>query len=59
MGSKRSQPSERNNDVIYESDVERMSAVEYEKKQDLIIAAIRSGIVTGKQIGRASCRERV
>lgn len=53
MGSKRSQPSERNNDVIYESDVERMSAVEYEKKQDLIIAAIRSGKFVYDKSGHA------
>jgi hypothetical protein len=53
MGSKRSQPNERNNDVIYESDVERMSAVEYEKKQDLIIAAIRSGKFVYDKSGHA------
>jgi len=53
MGSKRSQPSERNNDVIYESDVERMSAVEYEKNQDCIIAAIRSGKFVYDKSGHA------
>jgi hypothetical protein len=53
MGSKRSQPSERNNDVIYESDVERMSSAEYEKKQDLIIAAIRSGKFVYDKSGHA------
>ena len=53
MGSKRSQPSERNNDVFYESDVERMSAAEYEKKQDLIIAAIRSGKFVYDKSGHA------
>ena len=53
MGSKRSQPSERNNDVIYESDVERMSAVEYEKNQDRIIAAIRSGKFVYDKSGHA------
>jgi hypothetical protein len=53
MGSKRSQPSERSNDVIYESDVERMSSAEYEKNQDRIIAAIRSGKFVYDKSGHA------
>jgi hypothetical protein len=43
LTSRRNAPTERQSDMVYESDVERMSALEYEKNQERIINAIRSG----------------